>query len=284
MMASPATCDYFRCDAVREVSTHSGSRTPLRVLVPRLSVVIPAYNEAETIAATLAATAEYLAAQSYDFEIVVVDNASTDDTPRIVRDLIRTSVPNARLVEQPVPGKGVTVKAGIEHARGDCIMFMDADNATPISELEKFWERFEEGSAVVIGSRYLPQSQVTMKQPLPRIVLSRAANLLIQLTIAPGIKDTQLGFKAFTRDAARDIFHYVSTDGWGFDMEVVAVARLRGHRISEVPVVWREFGHSQVPAHAFVDCLGDLLRIKIRELSGQYGPFALAGRVETQRS
>ncbi len=251
--------------------------------MPRLSVVIPAYNEAETIAATLTATAEYLAAQSYDSEIVVVDNASTDDTARIVRDLIRTSVPNARLVEQRVPGKGATVKTGIDNARGDCIMFMDADNATPVSELEKFWERFEAGSVVVIGSRYLPDSRVTMKQPLPRIVLSRAANLLIQATVAPGIKDTQLGFKAFTREAARDIFRYVSTEGWGFDMEVLAVARLRGHRIAEVPVVWREFGHSQVPAHAFVYCLGDLLRVKVRELTGRYGTWALSGRVETQR-
>ena len=158
----------------------------------------------------------------------------------------------------------------MDHARGDFVVFMDADNATPISEIEKFWPYFQNGYSVVIGSRYLNESNVTQKQPFYRILLSRLSNLLIQIMVAPGIKDTQLGFKCFTGPAARDIFSQVTIPGWGFDMEVLTIARKHGLKIKEIGVLWREQGGSHVPLKAYLQSLLDLVKIKANSLFGRY--------------
>ena len=208
----------------------------------KLSVIIPAHNEENRIEDTLKATDEYLKTRDYSYEVIVVDNNSTDRTEAIVEELIGRGLNNTRLMRVSVAGKGATVKAGIEAAAGDYRLFMDADNATPISEIEKFWTYFDQGYSVVIGSRYLKDSNVTHRQPLYRIILSRAANMLIQVMTLPGIKDTQLGFKAFTSKATKDIFDRVLISGYGFDMEVLTIANQRGYRIKEVPVLWRELG------------------------------------------
>src|SRR3989338_8751309 len=131
----------------------------------KLSIIIPAHNEANRISQTLKETDHYLSQQGYGYEIIVVDNNSTDDTKATVEGLIAGGLNNVRIMEIAVAGKGATVKVGMEAATGDYAMFMDADNATPISEVEKFWQYFEQGYSVVIGSRYLKDSQVTKKQP-----------------------------------------------------------------------------------------------------------------------
>ena len=236
----------------------------------KLSVIIPAHNEEKRIEQTLSSVNEYLSAQGFEYEVIVVDNGSTDKTDTVIEDLVRRGLKNVRVLKVHLPGKGATVKAGIEQAVGDFVMFMDADNATPISEIAKFWTHFDQGYSVVIGSRYLAGAQVTKKQPLYRIVLSRGANLLIQMVALPGIKDTQMGFKAFTRESAKKIFKFVRISGWGFDMEVLTIARVNGYRIKEVPVLWREFGGSHVPLKAYVQSLIDLGVIKIRALFGKY--------------
>lgn len=241
---------------------------------PKLSVVIPAYNESKRISQTLEDIDGYLEKQPYGYEIIVVDNGSNDDTCEIVKKYQRTTVENliALCLSKSVGAKGSAVKLGImEKAIGDYIMFMDADNATPVSEIEKFWPYLEkERFAVVIGSRYLNSSNVTRKQPLYRIILSRMSNLLIQLLAVPGIADTQLGFKAFSRKAAKDIFGRVTIPGWGFDMEVLTIAKRRGYRIKEVGVLWREQGGSHVPLSAYLQSLKDLLKIKLRLFMGKY--------------
>lgn len=237
----------------------------------KLSVIIPAYNEEKRIADTLKSVDGYLENQPYGYEIIVVDNGSNDDTYNVVKKLADASVENLKVEIKHENGKGGAVQHGIlNHGQGEYVMFMDADNATPISEIEKFWAAFAEGNSVVIGSRYLTASNVTHKQPLYRIILSRLSNLLIQFLAVPGIKDTQLGFKVFTRQAAQEIFSRLTVFRWGFDMEVLTIAKQRGYQIKEVPVLWREQGGSHVPLKAYLESLKDLLKIKLNVLRGAY--------------
>lgn len=237
----------------------------------KLSVVIPAYNEEKRIAETLKDIDGYLEKQSYDYEIVVVVNNSKDRTFEVVQELEKTTVQHAVAMNLVEGGKGNAVRRGIiDKASGDIIMFMDADNATPISEIEKFLPFFDQGYDVVIGSRYTNPDLVKVHQPFYRILLSRMSNMLIQLLAVPGIKDTQLGFKAFTATAAKEIFPLVTVLRWGFDMEVLTIALKRGYKIKEVGVSWTEHGGGHVPLKAYVESLIDLFKIKFRSLSGKY--------------
>jgi dolichyl-phosphate beta-glucosyltransferase len=237
----------------------------------KLSVVIPAYNEEKRIAETLKNIDSYLEKQSYDYEIVVVVNNSHDRTAEVVRELEASTIQKAFAMELKEGGKGNAVKRGLlEKATGDIVMFMDADNATPISEIEKFLPYFDQDFDVVIGSRYTNPDLVKVHQPFYRILLSRMSNLLIQLLAVPGIKDTQLGFKAFTAKAAKDVFPLVTVLRWGFDMEVLTIARAQGYKIKEVGVSWTEHGGGHVPLSAYVESLVDLFKIKLRSLAGRY--------------
>jgi dolichyl-phosphate beta-glucosyltransferase len=240
----------------------------------KLSVVIPAYNEEKRIEKTLLDVDSYLEKQGYEYEILVVDNGSRDKTVQIVKGLETTTVQNARILEQPpiVPGnnKGNAVKKGIMEAQGEFVVFMDADNATPIHEIEKFWPYLEQGIEVVIGSRYQDTSSVKIRQPLYKVILSRMSNILIQIVLIPHIKDTQCGFKAFRTHAAKEIFRHLTIFGWAFDMELLAIALKLSYRIKEVPVSWEEHGGSHVPLKAYIQSLLSLFIIKWRALSGQY--------------
>lgn len=240
-------------------------------LSKKLSVIIPAYNEEKRIAGTLDSVDSYLKKQDYDYEIIVIDNDSNDGTFNLVKDLAGGKMANLRIVKAHEKGKGGAVAFGVNtQATAEYIMFMDADNATPISEIEKFWPYFNQGYSVVIGSRYLEGSNVTRKQPFYRIALSRMANMLIQFLTVPGIKDTQLGFKVFTRQAAKDIFSHVTIFRWGFDMEVLTIARQHEYKIKELPVLWREQGGSHVPLKAYIESLIDLFKIKLNVLLDRY--------------
>ncbi len=237
----------------------------------KLSVVIPAYNEEQRITQTLKDIDGYLEKQKYNYEIIVVVNNSKDRTYDVVKELEATTVQKATAMNLTEAGKGNAVKQGIiEKATGDIIMFMDADNATPISEIAKFLPFFEQGFDVVIGSRYTNPELVKVHQPLYRILLSRLSNMLIQFLAVPGIKDTQLGFKAFTNKAAKEIFPRVKILRWGFDMEVLTIALARGYKIKEVGVSWTEHGGGHVPLKAYVESLIDLFKIKLRSLTGVY--------------
>lgn len=241
-------------------------------MVMKLSVIIPAYNEEKRITTTLESVSGYLKRQIYEYEIIVVVNNSHDRTFEVVEGLMNEAISNLMAMNLPEAGKGNAVKRGIlEKASGDVVMFMDADNATPISEIEKFLPCFEQGFDVVIGSRYTNPELVKVHQPFYRILLSRMSNFLIQFLAVPGVKDTQLGFKAFTRKAALDIFPLVTVLRWGFDMEVLSIALARGYKIKEIGVSWTEYGGGHVPLKAYVESLFDLMRIKWRAVSGKYG-------------
>lgn len=237
----------------------------------KLSVVIPAYNEEKRIEATLLDVDGYLKKQQFDYEIIVVVNNSHDKTYDVVKKLESTTMQKATAMNLAEGGKGNAVKRGIiEQANGDIIMFMDADNATPISEIEKFLPYFQQGYDVVIGSRYTNPDLVKQRQPLYRVVLSRLSNILIQFLAVPGIKDTQLGFKAFSKKAAKDIFPLISILRWGFDMEVLTIALAHNYKIKEVGVSWTENGGGHVPLKAYIESFIDLLKIKINSMSGKY--------------
>lgn len=235
----------------------------------RLSVVIPAYNEENRIANTLKDVDGYLEKQPYDYEIIVVDNGSKDRTVEVVKNLEATTVQNARVIIQTVRGKGAAVQKGIAEAQGQYVLFMDADNATPISEVEKFWPYLQQGYEVVIGDRYLDEAH-RAKQPWYRTLLSRGSNMLIQFVLIPHVHDTQAGFKAFDTQAAKKIFRQITIHGWAFDMELLAIALHMSYRVKPVPITREEHGGSTVPPTAFIESLRDLFVIKWRMITGKY--------------
>ncbi len=206
----------------------------------RLSVVIPAYNAGSRIGATLAAVAAYLDALPFAAEIVVVDDGSADGTAAAARAAL-AGRPAARVLRHERNlGKGAAVRDGVLAASGEVVLFLDDDLSTPIAEAGRALAAIEAGAGVVIGSRAHPDSEIRVRQRRPREWMGKTFNLLVRLFVLPGerCRDTQCGFKAFRRDAARDIFSRVRTEGFGFDVEVLALARAAGYRVAEVPVVW----------------------------------------------
>ena len=211
-----------------------------------LSVVIPAYDEEERIVGTLNKIGDYLRRQKYTSETIVVDDGSRDRTAELAAAAIR-EMKNAQIVRLPKNlGKGAAVKEGILQARGNWILFSDADLSTPIEELEKFLPWIDGGCDVVIGSRALPESDIQIRQFFVRELMGKVFNVFVRLMIIKGIRDTQCGFKLFRREAARHVFPRVKTKGFGFDVEALYLCRCLGYRIQQVPVVWRNSPPSKV--------------------------------------
>jgi dolichyl-phosphate beta-glucosyltransferase len=218
----------------------------IRTNAIRLSVVIPTYNKAERIAATLEAVSSYLAAKPYASEIVVVDDGSTDRTAEIARPILAAHGPGRLLRRERNLGKGASVKEGVLAASGELILFCDDDLSTPIAELDKAVAALEAGADVVIGSRAHPESEIRVRQRRPREWMGKAFNALVRLFVLRGFRDTQCGFKAFRAAAAKDIFGRLETAGFGFDVEVLVLARAMGFLIAEIPVVWCDARPSRV--------------------------------------
>jgi len=203
-----------------------------------LSLIIPAFNEAQRIEPTLRRVHRFLAARPANFEILVVDDGSTDDTVALVTALAG-ELPGLRVLCSPVNrGKGHAVRLGMRAATGHVRIFSDADGSTPIEELDSLLQALASGADIAIGSRYLAASRVTRPQPWCRRVWSRLVNRMVQRVLLPGVIDTHCGFKAFTAAAAAHTFATCTVDGWSFDLEVLARARASGLRIQEVPVRW----------------------------------------------
>lgn len=236
-----------------------------------LSVIIPAYNEEKRIGQTIAAISDYLSRQSYDYEIIVVNNRSKDKTAEIVAESQKTN-PKLKLVDELRPGKGYAVTAGILEAQGDYRLFTDADNSTSVDQVEKMWPYFDQGYNVVIGSLAVKGAQIVRGggEPLWRVILGKLGNKWIQLFAVWGINDTQRGFKMFTAKATQDIFPRLTIFGWGFDVEVLAVARIFGHKIKEVPVIWDNDPDSKVNVWAYPQVLMQTLKVSWNLITGKY--------------
>lgn len=200
--------------------------------------MVPAYDEEERLPRTLERLHEYYEAQSYPYDVIVVSDGSRDRTDWIVRQFSETH-PRFRLIGYtPNRGKGYAVRTGMLAAEGDLVLFCDADMATPQEETEKLLRHMREGADVAIGSRPLKESTLEKHQPIYREMMGRASNKLIQLLAVRGIRDTQCGFKMFTRAAAQDVFSRCRLNGFSFDFEALMIARDLGYRIDEVPIRW----------------------------------------------
>jgi glycosyltransferase involved in cell wall biosynthesis len=235
---------------------------------PALSVVIPAYNEAERLPRTLERVREYLEGRGGDYEIVVVDDGSTDATVERAR-----AVGGARLSVLGSPGnrgKGHAVRRGMLAARGARRLMSDADLSTPIEELERLSARMDEGFDVVIASRALLGARIEVRQGAFRENMGRVFNGLVRAAVVPGLRDTQCGFKLFTAKAAEQAFARCRLDGFAFDVEALFVARRLGFRIAEMPVVWRNDAATRVGAWRGFTAFLDLAAIRWNALRGRY--------------
>jgi len=236
----------------------------------KLSIIIPAYNESKRLPATLLNINKYLSKQDYNYEIIVVNDGSKDNTAVIVKKL-QDKINNLKLIDNKQnKGKGAVVKQGILKAQGKYRLFMDADNSTPINTMDKFWPEFEQNADVVIASIGLPQSKIIEKTSWHRRIMGKWAKYLIQITMLWSIHDSQRGFKCFTAAAAKKIFPKQTIKQWGFDIELLALARKYGFKIKEVPIVWKNIGKSEVNLKAYIKTLGELIKIKWNLISGQY--------------
>ncbi len=245
------------------------ARSPYRSDV-EVSVVIPAYNEAGRILETLARVAKYLAGLGRPHEIVVVDDGSTDRTADLVVEFAREAGPAVRLIRRPHAGKGAAVRAGMLAARGRFRLMCDADLSMPVEEFDKFIPLLEAGVPVVIGSREAPGAR-RYGEPAHRHLMGRVYNRLIQLLVLPGIEDTQCGFKGFRAEAAAELFGRQTLGGFGFDVEVLFIARRLGYPVKEVPINWYYMPGSKVkPLRDTWRMLREMVRVRLNALCGRY--------------
>lgn len=238
---------------------------------PRYSIVVPAYNERARIGKTLEQIVEHLREQKWSAEIVVVDDGSRDDTFQVVSDFSSRN-PEVRIIQNPGnQGKGYAVRNGMLNARGEVLLFTDADLSSPISEATKLFEALEKGADVAIGSRWLDPSLQFVRQSLKRQALSRIYNLFLRVVLTFPYRDTQCGFKAFTRAAAEKIFPQQRITRWGFDPEILFLAHRMGLKVMEVPVRWGHDDRSKIhPIRDGLRMASDALRTRWFAITGKY--------------
>ncbi len=259
---------------------------------PYLTVVIPAYNEAQRLPKTLGQVTDYLRSRDYDSELLVIDDGSADDTATIAEGFctvhhLEQGKVRMRVIRNEHRGKGYTVRSGMLAARGKYVLFTDADLSTPIDAVEQLLPWAERGGVkhgpypVVIGSREGVGAK-RYDEPAYRHLMGRAFNLLVRAMAVHKLQDTQCGFKLFTHEAAQDLFQRLELYGHqaglvkgamvtGFDVEVLYIAQKRGYRIREVPVEWRHYEGSKVnPLKDSLRMFRDILKVRLNDLRGKY--------------
>lgn len=236
---------------------------------PFLSIVIPAYNEENRLPHTLEQLFSFLDSQSYSYEVLVVENGSTDRTFQAAQDYAAV-YPFFRLLKNEQRGKGLAVQRGILEARGDYRFMCDADFSMPIPEINRFLPPALDGFDVAIASREAPGA-VRYNEPFYRHFVGRGFNTLIRLLALPELHDTQCGFKCFRAQVAETLFRCQTLPGWSFDVEVLFIARLRGYRVVELPIPWYFNPDSKIRVVKDSIQMGlDLLKIRMNALQGAY--------------
>ncbi|MDP2946410.1 MAG: dolichyl-phosphate beta-glucosyltransferase [Patescibacteria group bacterium] len=238
-----------------------------------LSVIIPAYNEEHRIKATLEAVFNYLSRQNYSWEAIVVSDGSSDKTVEMTSEFISNKPEFSLIANTLNHGKGFVVRQGMLQAQGDFRLFTDADNSTSIEQIEKFWPYFSAQGGftsggngnynIVIGSIEVPGAVINEQAQWYRRFLGRYSKYLIRIVAGLwGVHDTQRGFKCFNAKSARDIFSRTKIDRFGFDIEVLALAKKMGYKIKELPVVWNNPANSKVSLKSYFEVLKDLFKIR----------------------
>jgi glycosyltransferase involved in cell wall biosynthesis len=235
------------------------------------SIILPAFNESARIGPSLEKALAFVREQHWSVEIVVVNDGSSDDTADIVKGFM-AHAPEIRLLENPGNhGKGYSVRNGMLNARGDVLLFSDADFSSPIYEALKLTAAIEEGADVAFGSRWLLAETQTRRQSLLRQFVGRTYNVVLRAILGLPYKDTQCGFKAFTRQAAEIIFTRQQIEGWGFDPEILFIARMFGLKMKEVAVEWANDDRSKInPIVDGFKMFYELLTIRFHGMTGQY--------------
>lgn len=235
-----------------------------------LSIIIPAYNEEKKVADTLVKVKGYLSTKGYPWEIILVDDGSSDRTVEVAREVIKDD--GLIIIKNPSnKGKGYSVKRGILTSKGEVMFFLDADLSTPIEELDKMLPWIDKGYDIVIGSRALSDSIIEVPQPWYRETMGKIFNILVRAFVLKGFRDTQYGFKCFKRGAALRVFNLQRLSGFAFDVETLLIARKFGFKIKEVPVRWINSPDSKVGIiSGSVSMLIEVLKLRFYDIKGYY--------------
>jgi dolichyl-phosphate beta-glucosyltransferase len=246
------------------------------------SIIIPAYNESRRIVPTLNKVLTYLAERGWDAELIIVNDGSRDDTAEIVRRFVEKNR-MMRLVENPGNrGKGYSVRKGMLDARGDVLLFSDADLSSPIEEAAKLFQAIANGADVAIGSRWMNAELQTERQPLYRQLFGRLFNVMLRVVLGLKYKDTQCGFKAFTSRAAREIFPLQTIERWSFDPELIFLAQEQGFKVVEVPVQWSHDEKTTIrPLRDGTRMFFEVMKIRWNAITGKYATRRTGSRPAT---
>lgn len=237
-----------------------------------LSIIIPAYNEEKRLPKTIEDICSFLDREQIQSEVLVVDDGSKDKTAEVVEDLSK-KYSNLRVISYAKnKGKGGAVKTGVMLASGDFIVFLDADNSTPIAEIKRIIEKLNQGYDMVIGSRKTQGAKILKPQPMIRRILGNGFNLFIKIILGlSDYSDTQCGFKGFQKNIAKNIFSKTKITGFAFDTELLCIAQNLNYKVLEMPVSWRDEQESTLKLKSVWNIFLDVCRIKYNFLKGDYG-------------
>ncbi len=238
----------------------------------KLSVIIPAYNEERRLPKTLQSISQYFSQQTYDYEILIINDGSKDNTAQVARQMEKEFA-NVRLIDNKENhGKGYVVRKGMLEAKGKYRLFTDADNSTSIDQVEKMWPWFDKGFDVVIGSRDVKGAVLDPPQPwIRKIIFGESFKLLRKFIIGLWrIADTQCGFKGFSAKAAEDVFSHTKIDGFVFDVECLTLAKRLGYKIKEIPITWVNDLESKVKLKHVIKMFFGMLKLRADLILGKY--------------
>lgn len=250
--------------------------------MPHLSVIIPAYNEEKRLPSTLESVHNFLSDCEQDFEIIVVDDGSSDNTKTVVNEFAASHCSVRLIAHTPNMGKGYSVREGMLKAEGEFLLLDDADGASPIGEIVRLMRAIEEGADVAIGSRAKPGDETVVKSLSHRKHIGNTFNMIVQSSLLPGIQDTQCGFKLFKRDVAMDLFSIAKLNRYAFDVEILYLARLKGYTIAEVPINWTNIEGSKINLVTDpMSMLFELSKVGLGRVCGSYGKMSKLKRQPT---